>query len=228
MSSVSFLRHSGWFAPEDAREPLNIIGVGATGSWIAFLAAKMGFHNFRVWDGDVVEAHNLPNQAYDVSHIGKLKVDALKEVLERFNPQIKVETHPYFFTREHVGELDGPLILTVDTMKARKEVGEVAKLNPMVSRVFETRLGFEYGELNILDNLDPEAMDLWLGNLKRDEDIPDGPCNLQICTTLVTLVASETVHRICEMHVAKRTKDPWEPASKTVFSNPKKLEVYTF
>ena len=49
MSSVSFLRHAAWFSPEDATEPLNIIGVGATGSYIGLYAARMGFHNFRIW-----------------------------------------------------------------------------------------------------------------------------------------------------------------------------------
>ena len=77
MKEVSFLRHSGWFGPETAGDTvLNIIGVGATGSHIGLYAAKMGFHNFQVWDLDIVENHNLPNQIYENEDIGSKKVDA--------------------------------------------------------------------------------------------------------------------------------------------------------
>ena len=66
MSQVSFLRHAGWVGPEDLTTPLVIIGCGAVGSHVALCAAKMGFSNFILFDADVVEAHNLPNQTYEI------------------------------------------------------------------------------------------------------------------------------------------------------------------
>ena len=101
MATVSFLRHAGWFGPEDAKA-LNIIGVGATGSWIGLLAAKMGFHKFQVWDGDIVEDHNLPNQIYELKDVNEPKVTAFQRILKEFNPSIEVITHNTFFkTDEH-------------------------------------------------------------------------------------------------------------------------------
>jgi len=97
IQGVSFLRHSGWVGPEDFTEPLNIIGTGAVGSHVAVLAARMGFHKFRLWDHDLVEPHNLANQVFDHNHIGMPKVEAVKDVLTRFNPAIMVETHQKFF-----------------------------------------------------------------------------------------------------------------------------------
>ena len=217
MSNISFLRHAGWFGPEDATT-LNIIGVGATGSYIGLTAAKMGFHSFRVWDPDLVESHNLPNQIYDADHVGKKKVEAFKEVLQRFNPSIKVDTHDYYFSSNHKDLLDGPLVLTVDTMSARKEIYETFKNNWKVDKVFETRLGFDFGELNIIDNMDLSSNKNWFSSLRDDKDLPEGPCNLRICTTLVNMVASYTVHCICSMLVSQKQGTDWKKNSKTLFN----------
>lgn len=223
MTQVSFMRHAGWFGPEDAKT-LNIIGVGATGSYIGLVAAKMGFHHFRIWDGDIVETHNLANQIYDVCHVGQPKVDAFEEVLKRFNPQIKVEKYNKFFTSEEdKAKLEGPLVLTVDTMSARKDIYDSFKLNWRIKNVYETRLGFDYGELNIVDTLNTGQTEDWLSSLRDDKDIPDGPCNLRICTTLVTLIASYTVHCICN----DLSREPKPLKNKTMFNLQPTLETYT-
>ena len=225
MASVSFLRHAGWFGPEDA-QTLNIVGVGATGSHIGLIAAKMGFHNFRVWDADIVETHNLPNQIYDVEHVGKRKVAAFKDVLQRFNPSINVETHDYFFDSSHKHLLDGPLVLTVDTMSARKEAVSTFKLNWKVNKVFETRLGFDFGELNIIDNMNTLETEAWSSCLRDDKDLPEGPCNLRICTTLVSMVASYTVHCICAMLNNSRSSEQWSYSKKTLFNLDPKITTH--
>lgn len=226
--SVDFLRHSGYCSPEILREPLNVVGVGATGSNIALLAARMGFTRFKIWDPDVVESHNLPNQVYDHHHIGAMKVDALADVLRRFNPEIRVETYPDYFTSEQKQLLDGPLILTVDTMSARQESIAAFQFNPMVKYVFETRLGFEHGELNIIDNCSSQAVKLWANTLLSDDKVPEGPCNQRICTTLVTIVASFTVQLLCGMFVAEKNSQPWQYRTKTVFNLKDSLQVFDF
>jgi hypothetical protein len=226
MPEVSFLRHAGWFGPEDAGLPLNIIGVGATGSHIGLIAARMGFHKFRVWDPDIVEDHNLPNQIYDVEHINKQKVDAFEDVLTRFNPRIRVEKHNYYFNKEHKEELSGPLVLTVDTMKARKEIYHAFRINWKVKSVFETRVGFDYAELNVIDNMNTKETDLWFNCLKNDDEIPEGPCNLRICTTLVAMVAAHTVHTICNMLSSNRREESWDYSSKTIFNLSPRLETH--
>tara|TARA_Y100001970_G_C14242691_1_gene865889 strand:+ start:929 stop:1615 length:687 start_codon:yes stop_codon:yes gene_type:complete len=227
MSSVSFLRHAGWFGPEDAKT-LNIIGVGATGSWIGLLAAKMGFHKFQIWDADIVEDHNLPNQIYELQDINKPKVEAFQRVLKEFNPAIEVIAHNEFFTTEkHKNMLNGPLVLTVDTMSARKDIYDSFNINWKVKNVFETRLGFDYGELNIIDNLNSNSTSEWYSSLKNDDEIPDGPCNLRICTTLVNMVASYTVHTLCSMLVSNKNDEIWSYNKKTMFNLTPKLQTYS-
>ena len=224
MKTVSFLRHAGWFSPEQA-DTMNIIGVGATGSYIGLLAAKMGFHKFNIWDADIVEDHNLPNQIYNLNHVGKLKVDAFEEVLKDFNPSVEINKNPYFFkSSEHKDDLDGVLVLTVDTMHARKDIFNAFKENWKVSNVYETRLGFDYGELNVIDNLNTNDLDEWYGSLKDDSEIPDGPCNLRICTTLVSMVAAHTVHTICSNLKKDFTKEG--SSKKTIFNLTPRLSTY--
>ena len=228
---VSFLRHSGWFGPEDAQDKtLNIIGVGATGSWIGLTAARMGFHSFRVFDLDVVEAHNLPNQIYDVSHIGIKKVEAFEQVLTRFNPHITVEKHPYFFeTEKHKDLLSGPVVLTVDTMSARKDIADSFPFNWKINKVFETRLGFDYAEINIIDNFNPTSVSEWKSNLRSDDEIEEGPCNLRVCSTLVTMVAGFTVHKICDMISCNRRDKEFTYEKKTIinFNQNTNLKTYS-
>lgn len=227
MTQVSFMRHAAFFGPEDADTTLNIIGVGATGSYIGLTAAKMGFHNFRVWDLDIVESHNLPNQIYEADQVGMKKVDAFEQILQRFNPTIKVEKHPYFFTsEEHKWLLDGPLVLTVDTMHARKDIFNAFKLNWKVKNVFETRLGFMHAELNVLDNMNLSKLQNWNENLLSDEDIPEAPCNERIITSLVGIVSATAVHQICAMLGSRRTGNAWNPKTKTIFSLNPELSVY--
>lgn len=220
MKEVSFLRHSGWFGPEDAQDTtINIIGVGATGSHIGLYCAKMGFHNFRVWDMDVVENHNLPNQIYSCQDIGSKKVDAFERVLKDFNPHIQVEKHDYFFkTKDHKDLLDGPLVLTVDTMSARKDIFESFKYNWKIRKVFETRLGFDYGELNIIDCFNSSQLNEWESTLLDDSQIPESPCNMRIITTLVCIISSYTSHKICDLVSSSRRNTNYDYEKKTIFN----------
>lgn len=219
IQGVSFLRHAGWVGPEDFTEPLTIIGCGAVGSHIALLAAKMGFHKFQLWDGDQVESHNLANQAFDVEHIGANKVDALESVLKRFNPAVRVEKHPYYFESEdHKDLLAGPLVIATDTMHARYDIYKAFKLNPKVLGVFEVRLAFDFGEVHVVNNLDLTACKKWHATLQDDSEIPDGPCNLRICTTLVQLASSLAVHNICSRYAALRQQVQWNYETRVLLS----------
>lgn len=213
------MRQGGFFGPEDAGDTsLKIIGVGATGSVMGDIAARCGVHFFEVWDSDEVESHNPPNSIYHNSQIGMKKVDAFEQCLQQFNPNISIKKHDHFFeTEKHKDLLEGPVVLTVDTMSARKDILKAFQMNWKVDKVFETRLGFDYAEANVIDNMDNQALKSWEATLKNDEEIPEGPCNLRICTTLVNVVAGFTVHQICDMLSASRRDKEWQMPKKTIF-----------
>jgi len=210
-ASVSFLRHEGWVGPNDFTDWIHIIGCGAVGSHMALAAAKMGAHKFVLWDVDRVESHNLSNQAFDVEHVGQTKVAALAAVLQRFNPLIEVVKHPYFFeSSKHKELLEGPVVIATDTMKARKDIYTAVKMNSKVQGVFEVRLGFDYGEVHAFDNINLKECKDWYESLMDDSEIPDGPCNLRICTTLVLLSSAMAVHTLCNRYAALRQQVPWK------------------
>ena len=226
--TVSFLRHSAFFGPEDANKyVLNIIGVGATGSWIAMLAARMGWHKFRVWDLDIVESHNLPNQIYTHDDIGKKKVIALKEQLLRFNPEIEIETHDYFFeSSKHTDLLEGPTIITVDSLSARKDIGNAIKGNILVNNAFETRMGFSHAEINYLDCCNETKIQKWQSLLKDDSEVTESACNERIITTLTCQVASTVVHLLCALYSKKRNNNEIQIKEKIIFTNTPNLSVF--
>lgn len=219
MSQVSFLRHNSFFGPEDSSETtLNIIGVGATGSWVGLLAAKMGWHNFCVWDADVVESHNCPNQVYDIHHVGMKKVDAFEEVIRRFNPQAKVTKHDCFFeSSQHIEMLEDAVFVAVDSLSARRDIFSSFQDTYMLDIIFETRMGFDHAELNIFLPTDEQKINNYLECLREDSEVQESACNARIITTLTNIVSSTLVHSLCSFYSSSRRQVDFNQPSKTIF-----------
>ena len=220
MTTPSFLRHAAFFGPEDANDlVLNIIGVGATGSWVGLLAAKMGWHNFKIWDLDVVESHNLPNQIYAPEHIGMKKVDAFEAVLKEFNPQVHIEKHDCFFEAEkHSTLLDDFVFIAVDSLSARKDIVACCKNNIMIDTIFETQMGFKHGVINVFDPIESTKIDSYLSLLKNDDEVEESACNERIITTLTSIVASSVVHLLCAIASQERNGESFDVPSKLIYS----------
>lgn len=125
--------------------PVNIIGAGATGSWITVALAKMGIEKINVYDFDVIGEHNIPNQAFTTEWIDKMKVDALKSVTKDMsgidiNAQIKEVTAK--------DKMNGIVFILTDSMSSRKEIYEnVIKYNPFVELIIETRMDLRCGRI---------------------------------------------------------------------------------
>ncbi len=81
-----------------------IVGVGAL-SFVPAMLARLGGENFVLIDGDIIEAHNMNHQIYTVHHIGKPKVEALKEIILSINPQANVIALSSFVTLENLEEI---------------------------------------------------------------------------------------------------------------------------
>lgn len=61
--------------------PVDVIGLGAIGSWTVIGLLLEGFTNVRGYDADTVSGHNIPNQAYYRVDEGKNKALALANVV---------------------------------------------------------------------------------------------------------------------------------------------------
>jgi hypothetical protein len=219
------MRHAGFVCPEQLSETLNIVGVGAVGSWVGLTAARMGFTSFRIWDADLVEDHNLPNQIYNSAQVGMRKVEAFAEALTRFNPEVRIEAIPDFFTsKDHKPLVEGPLCLAVDTMAARKDLVQTFGMNWRVPIMVEARLGFDHAVVNVVDPMNILQVQGFEAGLRDDSEVPEGPCSLRICTTMVQIVASYIVHLLCKHYSADR--GGWVAPRQAVFSLTPRLELY--
>jgi molybdopterin/thiamine biosynthesis adenylyltransferase len=88
-------------------------GLGAS---TAICAARMGFSNFVLIDGDTVDAHNLNRQFYDFDDIGTPKVAALKKHIQRVNPEAKVSAVQANLDQHNAAELVGSVDIVFDTI----------------------------------------------------------------------------------------------------------------
>lgn len=72
------------------------MGCGSVGSTLAENLARCGVTKMTLWDFDTVETHNIVNQMFRQQDVGKLKVEALRDILMDINPEIKdnVELKP--------------------------------------------------------------------------------------------------------------------------------------
>lgn len=113
------VRNSGYIDPQTQarirRTRLLIAGCGI-GSSPAVCAARMGFENFVLVDGDVVDNHNLNRQFYDLADIGQLKVVALKDKILRINPGANVETVEAYLDEHNTDTIVGRADIVFDTV----------------------------------------------------------------------------------------------------------------
>ena len=127
-----------FFQPDKDDARIHIVGCGSVGSTIAENLARCGVTKMTLWDFDRVEAHNIVNQMFRQQDVGKLKVDALKDILMDINPEMKdtVETKPEGWQ----GKLmSGYVFLCVDNIELRKEIVKRHMDTPYVKAMFDVR-----------------------------------------------------------------------------------------
>lgn len=191
--TINTIRHAAHFNPSGEavfNKQFTVIGAGAIGSFTVMQLASLGIRKIAVYDFDVVESHNLANQAYGMKHIGMKKVDALKElVLEKTG--IEIEAHDERVGSEHT-DLGQYVFLLPDNMASRREIYENAlKMNFSVELVTEARMGLEFGHVYTFDPKSYSHFEKWEKTLYSDDEVsePTTACGskLALGTTASTL-----------------------------------------
>ena len=106
-----------------ARQPLSVsqtlktktvgvAGLGGLGSVVAENLARAGVGHLVLVDFDIIEPSNLNRQRYFVDQLGRPKVEALAENIERFAPFVRLTTHGIKVTSENCP----PLFETCDAV----------------------------------------------------------------------------------------------------------------
>ena len=122
----------------DIKDRIHIIGCGAIGSNLAVMLTRLGAVKLELWDADTVEEHNITNQAYTNSDIGRLKVEALADHLLEINPNVIVIAHTYNYEDER---LSGHVFMAVDSIETRNNIVDINKLNQNIKTMGDFRMG---------------------------------------------------------------------------------------
>ncbi|MFQ5882249.1 MAG: ThiF family adenylyltransferase [Candidatus Methylomirabilales bacterium] len=170
---MEFLRQLDLVSPETLDLPVHLIGCGGIGSFTALLLSKMGCRHLRLYDPDGIEEHNLPNQLFRLSDVGRLKVEALREILEEF-AGAPVEVHP---VEVEAQRMTGVVISGVDTMLARKAIWQRSiRYRAGVLRYLDARMGAEVARIYTVKPADPDDIRFYEKSLYDDEEAEVLPC----------------------------------------------------
>lgn len=146
---VDYSQQTDIFDPDAFAWPIHVIGVGGIGSALLPPLFKLGFGGtLHIWDTDALEAHNIPAQLlYRSRDLGTSKLTAVKEFAERQDAECEIIAHPEFVTEET--ELEGVVIVCVDSQKSRQAIWAAVQSNPFaVPFYMDGRIGGE--ELQLL------------------------------------------------------------------------------
>lgn len=187
-----------YFQPETVEDRIHIVGCGSVGSTLAENMARVGLTKFTLWDFDEVEPHNIVNQMFTQKHIGKPKVEALKDIILSINPEAAddIQIEPKGWKGKM---LSGYIFLAVDNIELRKEIVERHFDSPYVKAVFDFRTLLESGQHYAADWTDQNMKNILLSTMQfthaeAQEETPVSACG-------VVLGVNTTVRMICEWGV---------------------------
>jgi hypothetical protein len=200
MSNQSnFLRQLDFFDPEkDGNVGVEIIGAGGIGSFVALALAKLGINKMRVWDGDKVENHNLPNQLHAIASVGVPKAESIAKVCHDLG-EVDIEVKNEFWTPEKAAGLSGIVISAVDSMgrnanrdtDGRKEIWEAVKMNTNVRLFIDCRIGGEFIRILSVRPINDYMKYGWYEkNLFEDKDAAPLPCTAKSIIDVGFMVAA--------------------------------------
>ena len=183
---IDISRHRELIDTEKVTLPVHVIGVGATGSYVAYALAKLGVKNIEVYDFDVVEEHNIANQLFGIGDIGKKKVDALEEIILR-DTGIQIKKHEVRVERQL---FSGFVFVMVDSMKSRKEIFEnCIKFKPSVVHAVEPRMGLDVCRVYNIQPLNLALHKRYDATLYSDDAVQE----LSACGNSMTVITSSLI-----------------------------------
>jgi molybdopterin/thiamine biosynthesis adenylyltransferase len=171
---IDFTRQRDWFDPTSSQTKLTVVGGGGIGSLFTLMAGKLGISKIVIYDDDLVESHNLPNQLFPLDSFGYYKAEALADTLEKFTIA-EAEAKTERVTKDT--RLRGLVVSGVDSMAARKEIAEaVYKSRLDIPRYWDARIGGEMIVIYCVNPRDPVQWKAYLKTLYDDSEAVQDPC----------------------------------------------------
>ena len=176
---MNTIRHLDFFDPVQIKDPVHIIGVGAVGSHIANNLARLGIKELTIWDYDIVEDHNIPNQMFFETQLKETKTQAVKETLLQINPDIIVNIKEKYTDEE----LKGHVFVSVDSINIRNDIYKNNRYNMELLSIYDTRIGLETGQVYTAIWSNPKQQQALFknSNFKKEEvETPVSACGSKL------------------------------------------------
>ena len=182
---MDYLRQLDIFDPKNFVWPVNIIGLGGIGSAVSLALVKLGVSELRLWDNDVLEEHNIPNQLiYRMNDAGQSKIAATTELLKSHNKELRIREMGVF---DSASAIDGLVVSAVHSMEKDAEgregrigIWKAVKNNPknnsMVPLYLDGRLGGEILELFTIRPFILKDIEIYEQSLFPDSEAAQLPC----------------------------------------------------
>lgn len=158
---ISYTRQKALFNPVYQKFKIIVFGAGSLGSVITLSLAKLGFSDISVYDFDIVEKQNIPNQMYRLKDLNELKVEALAEIVKEFSG-IDIKCHNEKVTNK--SNIEKPLnaiyIVTFDSLEQRKIIFDLLK-DSFGGYVMDVRMGGEQYDIRSIDLTKDEDINFW-------------------------------------------------------------------
>lgn len=194
--STRLQRQLDLLPPDKLDIPVSVIGAGAVGSFAVITLAKMGFQRLCVFDDDRVDEHNLPNQFYRVEDLGRLKVEALADLVSSFEG-IAIRAVP----RRYGGEaLRGIVVSAVDSMTSRHAIWRAVRYDPAVELFLDARMGGLVSIVHAVRPLRANDVRAYEASLHDDSEAAPEPCSARAIAFTV-LGVSSTIARLVRQHL---------------------------
>ena len=215
-----------YFKPEADKSTLHIIGCGSVGSTLAENLARCGLTNFTLWDFDYVEPHNIVNQMFRQRDVGKLKVEALRDILSEINPEC-AETVKMMPRGWQGKMLSGYLFLCVDSIELRRKIVEQHMNNVYVKAVYDFRTDLESAQHYAADWSNSKHKESLLNSMQFSDEEARAETPVSACG--VTLGLCPTVRLICAYGAANHINFiNGKPLKKTVIADVFRMDTMAF
>ena len=188
-----------FFKPEMCTERIHIIGCGSVGSTVAENIVRFGITKITLYDFDYVEPHNIANQMFTQEDVGRLKTEALANLLYKINPDtrqnIKLQSEGYSNQK-----MSGYVFLCVDSIELRREIAMQYKDSQYIKAMFDFRTRLTDAQHYAADWSNPAMIESFINSMafsheEAAKETPVSACN-------ITLSVAPTVRMICAVGVS--------------------------
>lgn len=165
------------------KKAIHVIGCGAIGSHVAEQLARMGCSNIHLWDFDTVSPHNITNQMFMESDIGRPKVEAVADMMMAINSDIKLTLHNCPLEAPWI--VNGYIFMCVDSIDVRKEIVKANSMNPNAMMICDFRMRLTDAQYYAADMKNPKQVKEMLATMdftqeEADAATPQSACGVQL------------------------------------------------